>query len=67
MHSFTISIVNNNIVECDETFNVIIMSVTTCGVTIGSDDRTVVRIADDDGRKNVIVYVCVKLKNFNYQ
>jgi len=59
MHSFTISIVNNNIVECDETFNVIIMSVTTCGVTIGSDDRTVVRIADDDGRENVIVCMCV--------
>ena len=49
-HPFTIMIVDNNIVECIETFNVAIVSVTTCGVTIGSNDRTVVRIADDDGR-----------------
>ena len=57
--SFTISIVNNNIVECNETFNAIIMSVTTCGVTTGSDDRAVVRIADDDGRQIVIVCVYI--------
>jgi len=55
--SFTISIVNNNIVKCNETFNVIIMSVTTCGVTIGSNDRAVVRISDDDGRQIVIVFI----------
>lgn len=56
---FTILIVNDIIVECNETFNVTIVSVTTCGVAIGSNDRTVVRIVDDDGRQIVIVCVCV--------
>ena len=45
---FTISIANNNIVECVETFTVTISSVTTCGVTIGSVSSTEVRITDDD-------------------
>ena len=49
-HSFTISITNNDIVECVETFTVTISSVTTCGVTIGSDSSTEVRITDDDGK-----------------
>ena len=47
---FTISIANNNIVECVETFTVTISSVTTCGVTIGSVSSTEVRITDDDSK-----------------
>ena len=49
-HSFTISITDNDIVECVETFTVTMSSVTTCGVTIGSDSSTEVRITDDDGK-----------------
>ena len=48
--SFTISIADNNIAECVETFNVMISSVTTCGVTTGSVTSTEVRITDDDGK-----------------
>ena len=47
---FTISINDNNIVECVETFTVTISSVTTCGVTIGSVSSTEVRITDDDSK-----------------
>ena len=50
MQSFTIDIVNNSIVECDETFTVTISSVTTCRVTIGSDSSTEVIITDDDSK-----------------
>ena len=48
--TFTVTITNNNVVECNETFTVTISSVTTCGVTIGSDSSTVVRITDDDSK-----------------
>ena len=48
--SFTIDIANNNIVECNKIFNVTIVSVTTCGVTIGNNNRSEVTIADDDGK-----------------
>ena len=47
---FTMTIVDDNITECNETFTVTISSVTTCGVTIGSDSSTVVRITDDDSK-----------------
>ena len=47
---FIISIIDNNIVECVETFTVTISSVTTCGVTIGSVSSTEVRITDDDSK-----------------
>ena len=46
----TINIIDNNIVECDETFNVTIVSITTCGVTIGSNNNSEVMITDDDGK-----------------
>ena len=47
---FTISIADNNIVECVETFTVATSSVTTYGVTIGSVSSTEVRITDDDSK-----------------
>ena len=50
MQSFTISIIDNNIVECNEAFNVTVMSVTTCGVTIGNIMNSEVMIRDDDGK-----------------
>ena len=37
--------------ECDETFTVTILSVTTCAVTISNSSRIEVMIVDDDGRQ----------------
>ena len=48
-HQHTISIIDDNTVECDEIFSVTISSVTTCGVTIGSVGNAKVAITDDDG------------------
>ena len=48
--AFTVAIVDDNIVECVETFTVTISSVTTCGATIGSHSSTEVRITDDDSK-----------------
>ena len=49
-----ISIINNSIVECIETFNVMITSVTTCGVTIGTNNMSEVVITDNDGTKQLM-------------
>ena len=48
--SFTVPIVNNNIVECNKTFIVTILSVATCGVSIRNNNKSEVRVADDDGK-----------------
>ena len=48
--SITISITDDNLVECVETFTVRIVSVTTCGVTVGSVNNALVRIIDDDSK-----------------
>ena len=48
--SFIINITDNNIVECRESFNVTIVSVTGSGVTIGNIDNTEVIILDNDGK-----------------
>ena len=45
-----INIINNSIVECIERFNVRITSVTTCGVTIGTNNMSEVVITDDDSK-----------------
>ena len=50
MQPLTININDDNIVECDEMFNVTIVPVTTCGVTIGSNRISEVMIRDDDGK-----------------
>ncbi|XP_065894203.1 uncharacterized protein [Dysidea avara] len=46
--SFTIDIIDNDVVECDEVFRVTIESVTTCGVTTGDVISSNVTIMDDD-------------------
>ncbi|XP_065895704.1 sodium/calcium exchanger 1-like [Dysidea avara] len=46
--SFTIDIIDNDVVECDEVFSVTIESVTTCGVTTGNCISSNVTIMDDD-------------------
>ena len=61
MQPLTIKILDNNIVECNETFNVTMVSVTTCGVTIGSNRISEVMIRDDDGKyKFFIVFYCIR-------
>ena len=47
--SFTISIADNNVVECSESFVVSIGSVNGDGVTVGNVNSTEVTITDDDG------------------
>ena len=48
--SFTIDIVDNDNVECEESFIVTIISVTTCGVTIEDNNRSEVIITDGDSK-----------------
>ena len=57
----TISITDDNLVECVERFIVTITSVTTCGVTI-SNNMSEVIITDDDS-KNYTIDVSVILEN----
>ena len=47
--AFTVDIIDNDVVECDEVFSVTIESVTTCGVTTGDVISSNVTIMDDDG------------------
>ena len=49
MQIFSVAIVNNNIVECDETYTVRISAFTTCRVTV-VDRNIKVRITDDDSK-----------------
>ena len=61
MQPLTINILDNNIVECNEMFNVAMVSVNTCGVTIGSDRIGEVMIRDDDGKyKFFIVFYYIR-------
>ena len=62
MQPFTINIIDNDIVECNETFSVTMVSVTTCGVTIGSNRISEVMIRNDDGKYKFFV-VSVTLEN----
>ena len=48
MQPLTINIIDNDIVECNEMFNITMVSMTTCGVTIGSNRISEVIIRDDD-------------------
>ena len=51
--SFTINIIDNDVVECFEVFSVTIESVTTCGVTIGDIISSNVTIMDNDGEWSI--------------
>ena len=62
MLPLTINIIDNNIVECNEMFNITMMSVTTCGVAIGSNRISEVMIRDDDGKYKFFV-VSITLDN----
>ena len=52
---FAIGIVDDDVMECDETFTVTILLVTTCAVAISNNSRTEVMILDDDGRQSDII------------
>ena len=54
--SFTVNIVNDSIIECDETFKLILtISASTCGVVSGAIDATEVTI-QDNGIENYYNY-----------
>ena len=61
--SFTIDIIDNDVVECDELFSVTIENVTACGVTTGDVISSNVTIMDDDGEWSdyCTVYCYIKL------
>lgn len=48
--SFKISIKPRSLVECNEIFNVRIKSVSSCGVTIGSNNTAEVTITDNNSK-----------------
>lgn len=49
MHSFTINITDDDIVENNETFVLTIQSVSTCGIAIGTFNTTKITVIDSDG------------------
>ena len=58
----------DDIVECNETVNVAIVSITsttgtTCGATIGSNNISEVMITDDDGKHKFIMIISVMSEN----
>ena len=63
MQPLTINLIDNSIVECNEIFNVTIVSVTTCGVTIGSNRSSEVMIRDDDGKYKFFIVFYYHLIN----
>ena len=56
---FTVVISDNDIVECDETLIVTILSSISCRVAIGNTNRSEVRIIDDDSKWNYILYLFI--------
>ena len=52
-HSFIINITDDNITECNESFSVIIQSVSVYGFVIGSANTTEVIVRDDDGKYGI--------------
>ena len=58
----TVNITDDNIVEFNETFRLLIVSVSTCGVTIGSYNISEIIIADNDGTyvRNTKYKMCLR-------
>ena len=56
------NIINDNIVEFNETFRLLLVSVSNCGVTIGSYNTSEVIIADNDGTyvRNTKYKMCMR-------
>ena len=46
---FTMDIIDDNIVECIQRFNITIVSANICGIIVGNDSNSKVIIIDDDG------------------
>ena len=49
--SFILTIYEDNIVECSETFNITIASISSCGATVGTNDNIEVIITDNDSKQ----------------
>ena len=62
IQTFIINIFDNNLVECNETFIITMVSVTTCGVTIGNNNNSEVMIRDDDGKHRRFIIFCYNRK-----
>lgn len=60
--SFRLTIHEDNIVECSETFNVTIASISSCGITVGTNDNIEVIITDNDS-KQIIQYFIITVTN----
>ena len=59
--SFNISIISDNITECDETFKLTLnIPASTCGAVNGKTDTTEVTIKDD-GRRNINTIIIITL------
>lgn len=54
-YSLTINIFDDDIAECNETFNVKIVSIKSCGFTMGSSDSSIVKIKDNDSKFHAIL------------
>ena len=60
--TYTVTIINDNIVECNEVF-ILTLSLPTspCEVVSGSDDNTEVIIRDNDGKRYIASYIVLLL------
>ena len=47
--SFTIDVVDDNVIECDERFKITLLFATICNIAIGNDSNSEVIITDNDG------------------
>ena len=58
--SFDINLINDNIVECTEVFNMVISPTSWCG--LASTNNAQVTIINDDGKKehSLLVHICIK-------
>ena len=57
--SFEIAILNTGNVECDETFNVTIKSVSGCGVTVGNTNNSEVKIRDNNSKQTSYIFMLI--------
>ena len=61
--SFNVSITNNDILEIDKDFELVInMSSLPSSVTVGIPAQVTVTIVDDDGKYMEILFVCIYAK-----
>ena len=62
--SLSIPIINDDIVECPESFYVELLGLSICGYTIGSSRNARVTIRDDDGKWMLRTYILTYFSNY---